>query len=75
MVLVGVVWVIFGTALAAGIFFDRHAGIGGRAFFLTFGGLNALAGIFALLGARRPQGPAQRFVLDWLAQVTQAGRP
>lgn len=73
LVLVGVAWVIFGMGLAAGILVDRHAGIAGKIFFLAFGGLNALAGIMALRGARRPQALGQRYVLAWLAHVTLAG--
>jgi hypothetical protein len=72
MVLAGAAWVIFGMALAVAILADRHAGTGGRIFFLGFGGLNALAGVLALRGARRPQIIGQRFVLAWLAQVIQA---
>jgi len=70
MALVGVVWAIFGVALAIGIFFDRHAGIAAKIFLVLFGCLNAMVGFLALWGAPRPQVRGRRDLLAWLKQTT-----
>ena len=74
LVLIGVAWVIFGVALAAGIFFARHTAVAARIFFLLFGGMNAAVGVLGIWAALRPPDREQRYVLAWLAQVTTAQR-
>lgn len=74
-VLTGLFLLVFGLALAIGIFRDARADTGAKVMFLLFGVAMAAVGVIGLSGVRPRARRSQQYVLSWLEQVVTAAAP